>query len=124
MVMKSRVLFIIIVLMIAATGIYFNIQGKERPTEKKSLIAASYFSGFDLGNDKETLYYLTSGTIYENGRRVKGRDKISMGYEDVTRPTYVNSIALDKDGNVYTLARFDHEGKEVEDLVKIPNPFK
>jgi hypothetical protein len=36
----------------------------------------------------------------------------------------VNSIALDKDGNVYTLARFEHEGKLVEDLVKIPNPFK
>ncbi|KAF5080239.1 hypothetical protein DSECCO2_121690 [anaerobic digester metagenome] len=109
------------------------------------------YLGFDLGNDKETLYYLTGGPIYEDGKRVKGLDKISMGaargvenlhlvtyhiptgqyidhgpvfYEDGSRPTYVNSIAFDKDGNVYTLARFDHEGKEVEDLVKIPDPFK
>jgi hypothetical protein len=44
-------------------------------------------------------------------------------YEDGSRPTYVNSIALDRQGNVYTLARFIHDGKEVEDLVKIPNPF-
>lgn len=109
------------------------------------------YLGFDLGDDEETLYYLTGGPIYENGKRVKGKDKIAMGaarglenlhlityhiptgeyidhgpvfYEDGSRPTYVNSIALDKDGNVYTLARFEHEGKLVEDLVKIPNPFK
>lgn len=109
------------------------------------------YLGFDLGNDGETLYYLTGGPIYEDGIRVKGKDKIAMGaarglenlhlityhiptntyidhgpifYEDGSRPTYVNSIALDKDGNVYTLARFEHEGKLVEDLVKIPDPFK
>jgi hypothetical protein len=109
------------------------------------------YLGFDLGNDKETLYYLAGGPVYENGKRVKGKDKISMGaargienlhlityhiptskyidhgpifYEDGSRPTYVNSIALDKEGNVYTLARFEHNDKVVEDLVKIPNPFK
>jgi len=109
------------------------------------------YLGFNLGNDKETLYYLTGGPIYENGKRVKGVDDISMGaargledlhlvtyhiptgkymdhgpifYEDGSRPTYVNSIAIDKQGNVYTLARFDYKGKIVEDLVKIPNPFK
>ena len=109
------------------------------------------YLGFDLGNDGETLYYLTGGPIYEDGKRVKGKDKIAMGaarglenlhlvtyhiptntyidhgpifYEDGSRPTYVNSIALDKEGNVYTLARFEHEGKLVEDLVKIPDPFK
>ncbi|MFA6660736.1 MAG: hypothetical protein WCS62_03925 [Bacilli bacterium] len=109
------------------------------------------YLGFDLGNDKETLYYLTGGPIYEDGKRVKGLDKISMGaargvenlhlvtyhiptgqyidhgpvfYEDGSRPAYVNSIAFDKQGNVYTLARFEHEGNLVEDLVKIPDPFK
>lgn len=108
------------------------------------------YLGFDLGPDGETLYYLTGGPIYIDGKRVKGVDEIAMGaakglenlhlityhiptnkyidhgpifYEDGNRPTYVNSIAIDKDGNVYTLARFEHEGKEVEDLVKIPNPF-
>ncbi|MGV8134560.1 MAG: hypothetical protein AB2L20_05045 [Mangrovibacterium sp.] len=105
------------------------------------------YLGFDLGNDKETLHYLTGGPIYVDGKRVKGLDEIAMGaarglenlhlityhipsgkytdhgpifYEDGSRPTYVNSIAIDKEGNVYTLARFEHEGKIVEDLVKIP----
>jgi len=109
------------------------------------------YLGFDLGNDKETLYYLTGGPIYEKGKRVKGVDEISMGaarglenlhlvtyhiptgkymdhgpifYKDGSRPTYVNSIAIDKQGNVYTLARFEHKGKLIEDLVRIPDPFK
>lgn len=109
------------------------------------------YLGFMLGSDNETVYYLTGGPIYKDGKRVKGVDKIAMGaargledlhmvtynlskgkyidhgpifYKDGSRPTYVNSIALDKQGNVYTLARFMHNGKEVEDLVKVPDPFK
>ena len=108
------------------------------------------YLGFDLGPDQETLYYLTGGPIYIDGKRVKGVDEIAMGaakglenlhlvtfhiptktytdhgpvfYEDGGRPTYVNSIAVGKDGTVYTLARFEHEGKEIEDLVIIPTPF-
>lgn len=146
------------------SGYLFKFDPKERKIEIVDRITSepsrksgmydqfSYgYLGFDLGNDNETLYYLTGGPIYEDGKRVKGKDKIAMGaarglenlhlvtyhiptntyidhgpifYEDGSRPTYVNSIALDKDGNVYTLARFEHEGKLVEDLVKIPDPFK
>ncbi|MCF6356310.1 MAG: neutral/alkaline non-lysosomal ceramidase N-terminal domain-containing protein [Draconibacterium sp.] len=109
------------------------------------------YLGFELGHDKHTLYYLTGGPIYIDGKRVKGVDEIAMGaakgledlhlitydilkseytdngavfYPDGTRPTYVNSIAIDFEGNVYTLARFKYEGKVVEDLIKIPNPFR
>ena len=108
------------------------------------------YLGFELGPDKETLYYLTGGPIYIDGKRVKGVDDIAMGaakglenlhlityniptntyidhgpifYEDGARPTYVNSIAVGKDGHVYTLARFMHDGKEIEDLVKMPDPL-
>ncbi len=108
------------------------------------------YLGFDLGPDKETIYYLTGGPIFIEGKRVKGIDEISMGaarglenlhlitfnipakkytdqgpifYSDGSIPTYVNSIAIGKDGNVYTLARFEHEGKLVEDLVKVPDPI-
>ena len=108
------------------------------------------YLGFDLGNDGETIYYLTGGPIYIDGKRVKGVDEIAMGaarglenlhlvtyhiptgtytdhgpifYGDGSRPTYVNSIAIGKDGQVYTLARFEHNGKIVEDLVRIPGPF-
>ena len=44
-------------------------------------------------------------------------------YEDGARPTYVNSIAVGQTGDVFMLARFEHNGKTIEDLVKIPNPF-
>ena len=108
------------------------------------------YLGFQLGPDKQTLYYLTGGPIYIDGQRVKGKEHIAMGaarglenlhlvtynipnrkyidhgpvyYTDSTRPTYVNSIAIGPYGNVYTLARFEHNGKIIEDLVKIPNPF-
>ncbi len=108
------------------------------------------YLGFQLGPDGETLYYLTGGPIYIDGQRLKGKDRIAMGaakglenlhlvtynlpnrkyidhgpvfYSDGTRPTYVNSIAIGPFGNVYTLARFEHEGKVIEDLVKISNPF-
>lgn len=109
------------------------------------------YLGFDLGPDGETLYYLTGGPIYIDGKRVKGVEEIAMGaarglenlhlityhiptgkytdhgavfYGDGSRPTYVNSIAIDKNGNVYALARFEHNGKLIEDLIRIPNPFK
>lgn len=108
------------------------------------------YLGFELGPDNKTLYYLTGGPIYIDGKRVKGVEEIAMGaarglenlhlitynipenkytdhgpifYEDGSRPTYVNSIAIGADGDVYTLARFEHNGKLIEDLVRIPNPF-
>jgi hypothetical protein len=49
----------------------------------------------------------------------KYKDHGAVFYKDGTFPTYVNSIAIDREGNVYTLARFLHEGKEIEDLIKI-----
>jgi hypothetical protein len=122
------------------------------PSQKSGMF--DYFSygylGFDLGPDKETLYYLTGGPIYVDGKRVEGVEEIAMGaarglenlhlityhipsnnyidhgpifYEDGGVPIYVNSIAVGNDGYVYTLARFKHDGKEIEDLVKIPDPL-
>ncbi|MFV0606797.1 MAG: hypothetical protein ACK5NK_13250 [Niabella sp.] len=110
------------------------------------------YLGFKI-DDNGMIYYLTGAPVYEDGKRVAGVDKINMGaakglenlhlvtynipekkykdlgpvlYGDGGIPTYVNSIALGKDGNVYTLARFVHDGKEIEDLVKIivPNNLK
>jgi hypothetical protein len=104
------------------------------------------YLGFQLGPDQETVYYLTGGPIYIDGKRVKGTDQIAKGaakglenlhlvtyhlpthtykdhgpifYADGNRPTYVNSIAIGADESVYTLARFDHQGHEIQDLIKI-----
>ena len=103
------------------------------------------YLGFTI-SDKGVIHYLTGAPVYKDGKRVAGLDKINMGaakgleylhlvtydipkgkyqdlgpvfYDDGTFPTYVNSIALGKDGDVYTLARFIYEGKEIEDLVRI-----
>jgi len=123
------------------------------PSQKSGMFDQfSYgYLGFQLGPDGETIYYLTGGPIYIDGKRVKGKAEIAKGaakglenlhlvtynipnrkyedhgavfYEDGSRPTYVNSITIDQEGNVYTLARFDQDGNEIQDLVKIPNPFK
>ncbi len=40
-------------------------------------------------------------------------------YENGNFPTYVNSIAIGDDNDIYTVARFDHNGKKIDDLVKI-----
>ncbi|QMW06032.1 hypothetical protein [Spirosoma foliorum] len=104
------------------------------------------YLGFQLGPDQETIYYLTGGPVYVDGKRVKGEEQIAKGaakglenlhlvtfhipsrtytdhgpifYADGNRPTYVNSIAIGADESVYTLARFEHEGHEIQDLVKI-----
>jgi hypothetical protein len=90
------------------------------------------YLGFTLGPDKETIYYLTGGPIYIGGKRLKGKDSTGKGeargdenlhlvtwhiptgryrdhgaifYEDGSHPTYVNSIAVVRDGRVFTLAR-------------------
>lgn len=104
------------------------------------------YLGFALGPDQRTLYHLTGGPVYENGRRVEGKAKVNMGmskgvenlhlvtydipserctdhgaifYPDGGRPSYVNSIAIAPDGTVYTLARITEEGYTRTDLVRI-----
>lgn len=108
------------------------------------------YLGFQPGPKQETIYYLTGGPIFENGVRLKGTTQIAKGgakglenlhlvtyhiktdsyqdhgpifYPDGSRPTYVNAIAIGLDGTVFSLARFDHEGNEIQDLIKISNPF-
>ena len=108
------------------------------------------YLGFGLGPDGHTLHYLTGGPIYVEGKRVTGKGKTAMGeakgledlhlitydtrtgtyrdngaifLEDGQRPTYGNSMAIGKDGSVYTLGRVKRGNKIVGDLIKIPGPF-
>lgn len=109
------------------------------------------YLGFILGPDQHTLYYLTGGPVYMEGRRVKGKSSTAMGeargledlhlvtydiptgryrdrgaifYPNGQRPLYVNSIAVGQDGTVYTLARITENGKTRTDLVSIPPAVK
>ena len=109
------------------------------------------YLGFQLGPDGKTIYYLTGAPIYKDGKRLKGEDEIAKGaakgledlhlitydivggvykdhgpiyYKDGQRPLYVNSIAVGDDGDIYTLARIDRDGKTITDLIRIPSPFK
>lgn len=108
------------------------------------------YLGFALGPDGRTLHYLTGGPVYRDGKRVKGKESTAMGeskgienlhlvtydiptrryrdrgaifFENGDRPAYVNSIAIGKDGTVYTLSRVKRNDKTVTDLVSIRGPF-
>ncbi len=105
------------------------------------------YLGFTLGPDGRTLYYLTGGPIYINGKRLAGKDSTGKGeakgledlhlvtydiptsryidhgaifFADGQRPLYVNSIAVGKDGTVYTLGRITVDGHTRTDLIAIP----
>jgi hypothetical protein len=109
------------------------------------------YLGFKLGPDGRTIYYLTGGPIYIEGKRVMGasstakgeakgledlhlvtydipsgqyRDNGAVFYPDGQRPLYVNSIAIGDDGTVYTLARITENGKTRTDLISFPGPLK
>lgn len=109
------------------------------------------YLGFALGPDGQTIYYLTGAPIYIDGKRLKGATSTAKGeakgledlhlityniktgqyldhgaifYPDGDRPLYVNSIALGKDGTIYSLGRMKRDGKVVTDLFSVPNPFK
>jgi len=108
------------------------------------------YLGFILGPDGQTLYYLTGGPVYIDGKRVRGKDKTAMGeskgiedlhlityiipenkytdngaifYSSGERPSYVNSIAVDKNGVVYTQARIPENGHERIELISVSGPF-
>jgi hypothetical protein len=104
------------------------------------------YLGFALGPDGKTLHYLTGGPIYVDGKRLAGKAKTAMGeskglenlhlitydiparkytdhgpifFEDGRRPYYVNSIAIGKDGTVYTLSRVNDSNPPKTDLISI-----
>lgn len=104
------------------------------------------YLGFELGPDGKTLYYLTGGPIYRDGKRVAGKDSTAKGeakgeedlhlitydipsrkytdhgaifYENGDRPSYINSIAIGKDGTVYSLGRITEGGKMRADLFSV-----
>lgn len=104
------------------------------------------YLGFTLGPDGRTIYYLTGGPIYVDGKRVKGKDKTGKGeakgledlhlvtyeiptgqycdrgaifYQDGQRPLYVNSIAVGFDGTAYSLGRITENGRTRADLFSV-----
>jgi hypothetical protein len=117
------------------------------PSRRSGMFDKFYYGylGFSLGPDGRTLYYLTGGAIYEDGKLVRRGVREAVGargeenlhlvtydiparqytdhgpvfYQDGQRPSYVNSVAVGKDGTVYTLARITEKGHTRADLVSI-----
>ena len=108
------------------------------------------YLGFQLGPDGKTIYYLTGGPIYIDGKRAYEATEVAKGaakglenlhlitydiesriyqdhgpvfYPNGDRPLYVNSIAVGKGGEVYALARVTENDRTRTDLIKIANPF-
>ena len=104
------------------------------------------YLGFAPSHDGNTIYYLTGGPVYENGRRVKGKESTAKGeskgrenlhlitwhiptkhyidhgsifFPDGQRPNYVNSIAVGQDGAVYALTRVSEDDHARTDLMRI-----
>lgn len=102
------------------------------------------YLGFTLGPDGHTLYYLSGGPVYKDGKRVAGISSTAKGeakgienlhlvtydiptshyadngaifLENGDRPAYVNSIAVGKNGMVYTLSRVRENGVTRGDLI-------
>jgi len=124
-----------------------DIEVLDRITSEPSKRSGMYdqfsygYLGFTLGPDGHTLYYLTGGPVYLNGKRVTGKETTAKGeakgienlhlvtydiassrytdhgpvfFDNGDRPTYVNSIAIGKDGTVYTMARISSSGGRTE----------
>lgn len=104
------------------------------------------YLGFAPGPDQKTIYYLTGAPIYANGKRLAGKATTAMGeakgledlhlitwdiptgrytdhgaifYENGARPLYVNSIAVGRDGTVYSLGRIKQGDKVRTDLFAV-----
>jgi len=109
------------------------------------------YLGFDLGPDGQTLHYLTGAPVYENNKRVAGKSSTAKGeskgiedlhlvtwnipdrryadhgpifFDDGSRPEYVNSVAVGKDGMVYCLSRITRAGTTRTDLISFAGPLK
>lgn len=133
-----------------------NLELMERLTSIPSRKSGMYdqfsygYLGFILGPDQQTIYYLTGGPVYEDGKRIAGVAEIAKGaakgienlhlityniakneyndqgpifYENGERPLYVNAIAIGHDGTIYSLARINRRGREITDLISIKNPL-
>ena len=92
------------------------------------------YLSFALGPDGRTVYYLTTGPIKdqphsrtrEDVRLVtydipsaKYQDHGAVFLSDGQRPTDIQSIAVVKDGSVYSLATFSRNGQRTADLIHI-----
>ena len=104
------------------------------------------YLGFALAHDGKTIYYLTGGPIYQNGRRVAGKASTAMGeakgledlhlitydleqrvyqdhgaiyYPNGQRPLYVNSLTIGLDGTAYFLARITENGHTRSDFISV-----
>jgi hypothetical protein len=95
--------------------------------------AYGYLS-FALGPDGRTVYYLTTGPIQGQARggaredlrlvtydipAAKYQDHGAIFLKDGQRPAGVQSIAVAKDGSVYSLATFSRNGHRTADLIHI-----
>ncbi len=128
--MKNRILFVVIVLTVVAISSCLNEREKERPAEKKTLIATRYFSGFDLAHDTYNaisaasdgkIYYVLSSQPHDVAGPVSANGeagRIGEDYRVLCRSIFVDP----RDGLVYystaegDIMCYDPEGGTIEKL--------
>ena len=129
-----------------------TVEVLDRVTSEESKRAGMFdqfsygYLGFTLGPDGRTIYYLTGGPVFEDGKRITGKSAAAKGesrgrenlhlvtwdipsrhyldrgpiyFENGQRPNYVNSIAVAKDGTVYALTRVSEAASARTDLMRV-----
>jgi DNA-binding beta-propeller fold protein YncE len=89
------------------------------------------YLGLTMGPDGHTLYYLTGTPLGEEVRFVtfdtrsrKYTDHGALAFEDGSRPTWAQSIAVGPDKRVYTVSKIQERGKQRTDLLSFADPLQ
>lgn len=85
------------------------------------------YLGFALGPDGRTIHYLTGSPVHFVTYDIptgKYGDQGAIFFENGDRPAGVQSLAIGKDGTIYSLARIREAGKTRTDLFSVKGPFE
>jgi DNA-binding beta-propeller fold protein YncE len=89
------------------------------------------YLGLTLGPDGHTMYFLTGTPAGEEIRFVtydiparRYMDHGALAFEDGSRPTWAQAIAIGRDKRIYTVGKLRKDGASKTDLLSFPDPLQ
>lgn len=114
-----------------------QIEVLDRIAAEKSRAGGFYESfpygylGLTLGPDGRTLYFLTGVPDSEEIRFVtydiparRYTDHGALAFDDGSRPTWAQAIAVGRDKRIYTVGKLRKDGRNKTDLLSFPDPLQ